>query len=49
MFKDMSYNEVYRSFQFGTITEDEWRKYVRELMFQILEDNKEIFERMKEK
>ena len=33
MFEDMSYEEVYQSFRFGTITEYEWQAYCEELLY----------------
>ena len=42
MFEDMSYEEVYQSFRFGTITEYEWQAYCKELLYRLLEEDREM-------
>ena len=45
---EKKYNELFTKVQSGIITEKEWMDYCNKLFPQILEDNKDIFIRMKE-
>lgn len=45
---EKKYNDLFTKFQSGIITEKEWTDYCDKLFSQILEDNKDVFIRMKE-
>ncbi|NIS37715.1 hypothetical protein GWN91_00650 [Candidatus Saccharibacteria bacterium] len=43
----MTYDEMRTAFLLGQITEYEWNEYCTELLYKMMEDNKDIFERLK--
>ena len=43
----MTYDEMRTAFLLGHITLEEWQDFCKELLFKILEDNKDVFERLK--
>lgn len=45
---EKKYNDLLTKVQMGTATEKEWTDYCNKLFSQILEDNKDVFIRMKE-
>lgn len=45
---EKEYRELYTKVQIGIMTEKEWTDYCNKLFPQILEDNKDIFFRIKE-
>jgi hypothetical protein len=44
---EIEYKENFEKFQSGKITEAAWVEYCRELYNEILEQNKEVFKRLK--
>jgi hypothetical protein len=45
----MTYEEMYQAFKDNKITLEEWRDYCHDRLFDLLEENKEVFIRLKDR